>query len=96
MELLICKRVQKLLNCTLPFQRASVNVWRFSKAERSAVHTAWKLKVKVGFLSEIWYSLLHVHSCFLTVGLLQNTALCYPARCSSERFRQLCTGEKKE
>lgn len=28
---------------------------------------AWKLKVKVGFLSEIWYSLLHVHICFLTV-----------------------------
>lgn len=37
---------------------------------------AWKLKVKVGFLSEIWYSLLHVHICFLTVWLLLNTASC--------------------
>jgi len=32
--------------------------------------------VKVGFLSEIWYSLLHVHICFFTAGLPLNTASC--------------------
>lgn len=47
---------------------------------------AWKLKVKVGFLSEIWYSLLHVHICFLTVRLLLNTASCVTEAVTSKHF----------
>lgn len=81
-EVLICisKRVQIFkLVCLLSFEGASLEHFCIFQKPTRLLFTlaAWKLKVKVGFLRELWYSVTCAYL-LLAAGLPPNTAASVP------------------